>query len=393
MASIRLVKGKNRKFWEIKFGDRSRTPKQKAVRFKYETLEDPDKRARVERKMNVAFHDEGFDPWVQSWDDYKAGRSGDKITVMQAFNQFTTLSERRNYWNTDGTVTVQTNELERFAKFVGPDQPAQIINEQLIADFISIKDYAVRTRNRKLRTIKGFVNWLNEEKGLNIVCKIRAEREPEPKKKFMREDQMLAMAHCYEEHHSDSSYIDWNGHADAWRVMFYMGFRISEMLSMKRKHVGEHWVTVFRKGNKEIELEILPPAKEPLRRLLERTSHPEDQLVPLCVSTFRNKFNEVRDEALDRDARKLKPHSLRHGCATFWLARRVFPSVIQELLSHESIKTTMKYAKNIPGLAANQFKSAWEQGAPVTDLSQARGATGGINDKYMKLVKTGTNGR
>jgi site-specific recombinase XerD len=132
-----------------------------------------------------------------------------------------------------------------------------------------------------------------------------------------------------------------------FRTLALSGLRRAELLALKCRDVKEGYLFVYRgKGDKDRVAPI--PRKlslELLDYIRESGFEPPDRLFPI---------GKARLDALVKGyARKagiddLTPHSLRHYFATRLLELGVNLKYVQELLDHESIKTTAIYLDVIP---------------------------------------------
>ena len=99
--------------------------------------------------------------------------------------------------------------------------------------------------------------------------------------------------------------------------------------------------------------------------------------------------SEISDRSSKKPAYPLTFHELRHTFATFHLTSGEQPKVIQEILGHSSIKTTMDpYSHVIPGMqeeAAERLQRLLFGPTPVTLPSEEENAEKNGRDGQEKV--------
>jgi len=136
-------------------------------------------------------------------------------------------------------------------------------------------------------------------------------------------------------------------------LLYGCGIRVSELvgINLEDLDVGEGWLRVRGKGNKEREVPIGGRAAEAVTRHIEaRRAEPQERAL----------FVNPRGRRLtDRQVRRLvkfyalvvtgdstvHPHSFRHAYATHLLSDGADLRAIQELLGHARLSTTQKYTQ------------------------------------------------
>ncbi len=136
-------------------------------------------------------------------------------------------------------------------------------------------------------------------------------------------------------------------------LLYGCGIRVSELvgINLEDLDLGEGWLRVRGKGNKEREVPVGERAMRAVERYLE-------QRAPASVE--RALFLNARGRRLsDRQVRRLvkmyallatgdssvHPHSFRHAYATHLLTDGADLRAIQELLGHARLSTTQKYTQ------------------------------------------------
>ncbi len=147
----------------------------------------------------------------------------------------------------------------------------------------------------------------------------------------------------------------------AFELMYSSGLRVSELVSVNIQDFDfiEGWIRVMGKGSKEREVPITTTAIDLIGRYLAETrpllvdkdgNQDEDALLlnakggRITARSIRRLLHED-EEAKGLDA-SVSPHGLRHAFATHLLESGADVRAIQELLGHEKLSTTARYAHN-----------------------------------------------
>lgn len=141
--------------------------------------------------------------------------------------------------------------------------------------------------------------------------------------------------------------------------------RVSELVGTDTKDISfeKGKLTVTGKGNKERKVYLKPRAQYALLNYLNSRN---DDCEALFVSE-RNPHQRLKKEAVEKIVRKigervgieLFPHLIRHTAATIALDHGMPITEIQRMLGHNSISTTMLYAKaNDASVKTNHQKYA-----------------------------------
>ncbi len=207
--------------------------------------------------------------------------------------------------------------------------------------------------NRKLSSLRSFFKYLKRQHNIvnDKICHLKNLKQPEQLPYALTAQQTQKLIN----HIKPASNADWQAYRDyALLMLLYgLGLRISEALSLKAKDALKDQIIIKGKGNKERLLPIIPPVQKALKNYLSyRVSAPND---PLFISSRGNALNARAAQRLLEKIRielnlpdSLTPHALRHCFASHLLTEGVDLRAVQQLLGHESIVTTERY------LAVNQ---------------------------------------
>jgi site-specific recombinase XerD len=134
-------------------------------------------------------------------------------------------------------------------------------------------------------------------------------------------------------------------------VLYGAGLRIEEALALEVSDIdGARGVLRVRhgKGNRAREVKLSPALYQWLRRHWDRERPPLPYLLasrrtgrPPTQAAVRRAFALAEEQA--RLTKRVRPHVLRHSYATHLLEAGTDVRIIQALLGHRSVQTTMRY--------------------------------------------------
>ena len=207
-----------------------------------------------------------------------------------------------------------------------------------------------RSNARALSSIKNFFEYLNKQNSIESskILSIKSPKFQEPLPRPLSFKQVEKIFLNFKEKE-----INWirRRNQSIFLLMWGYGLRISEVLSIKLKHLKyTEFILVKSKGKKDRSLPILPELKKYIFKMLRE--------VPFCIKDDDYIFLGKRGKKLNpviiqRELSRIRreqhlpenttPHSLRHTFATQLLDNKVDLRSIQELLGHKSLSTTQKY--------------------------------------------------
>ena len=147
----------------------------------------------------------------------------------------------------------------------------------------------------------------------------------------------------------------------AFELMYSSGLRVSELVSVNISDFDfiEGWIRILGKGNKEREVPVTTTAIDLIGRylatvrptLVDKDGNQDEEALLLNANGGRITARSIRrllhqdEEAKGLDG-DVSPHGLRHAFATHLLEAGADVRAIQELLGHEKLSTTARYAHN-----------------------------------------------
>ncbi|MBS4074058.1 tyrosine recombinase XerC [Ameyamaea chiangmaiensis] len=213
------------------------------------------------------------------------------------------------------------------------------------------RDQALRSRARRLSSVKTFFRWLGRRCGVrnDAVALLATPRlkptvpRPLPVARAMEApDGIAALAHGPMEQRRDYA---------LFVLLYGTGLRISEALALNVGDVERlpASLRVRGKGGKERVVPLVPAVNEALRAW--RVAHPDPASdAPLFVGTRGGRLQPAIAQRAMRTWRAMAglpdhatPHALRHSFATHLMEAGADLRSIQELLGHASLSTTQRY--------------------------------------------------
>jgi site-specific recombinase XerD len=124
--------------------------------------------------------------------------------------------------------------------------------------------------------------------------------------------------------------------------MFYTGVRKSEILNLKRESFDLVNCTIKIYEEKTKQEKIIPFPNSLIKKITDYfNGNPEENnAFNVTLSQINYLFGGVMTEILGR---KIKPHLSRHGGGRYLLEKGVPITVVQKILGHTNISTTLRY--------------------------------------------------
>lgn len=216
------------------------------------------------------------------------------------------------------------------------------INLQKLEGFkvflVDSKGYSKTTANIRIRHIKAMFNkavqWQFLEK--SPADDLKQFKTPKGKHDFLTMQEIKKLF----------SVIENKEHLAIFNLLFWTGMRISEAINLEWDDIDldemiikvrskENWHT---KNYKERHIPIHPELIPHIKYLKEVSPY---KPVKFKYSSIEHMFQRYSKKS----GIKVTPHLLRHSIATALASEGVSPQVIQKILGHSNITTTMIYAK------------------------------------------------
>lgn len=241
-----------------------------------------------------------------------------------------------------GTVRQYVRELARFSEAIGKSF-LEVTNLD-IRQYVNSKN-STATKERIQVTIMVFYEWLIE---LGLV-----ENHPFPKMLKLSKEKRI---HRFVEYEAFQEIQNWmrENFSDRDYLMivfkFATGLRTAELLNMQVKDINfkNNSIYIFGKGKKERTVFFRPEIGQALQAYIERNKITQGYVWadqdgnPVYERYFSRLFEAAKKEF---GMEKFNPHISRHSFAVWMLNQGCDVAMLQALLGHEEIATTMLYTE------------------------------------------------
>ncbi len=240
--------------------------------------------------------------------------------------------------------------------------------------YLSSKDYARASINRRLSSIKSLHRWMvdTEKEESSPVAAVRGPKNAKMLPRHMTAEELLSLLECW---NADDEISQRN--STILELMYATGARISEIagLALQDLDLKQGQIRIMGKGFKERIVPIHPMACSSLQNYLanvrpriiarSKSSNSKTQFVfissrgnPMKADAIRRVFKESLARAgLDP---AFRPHDMRHSFATDLLEGGADLRTVQELLGHSSLSTTQIYTH----MSASHLREIYKQAHP-----------------------------
>jgi integrase len=236
----------------------------------------------------------------------------------------------RSLWRGKAYEMTAYRNVEHFISVVG-DLPLSEIRTTTIDDFVdevvgTIKDSTI---NRKLTSVHSVLKYAHDREWLAKMPKFQWQDEDEGRIRWLSDDEEFAMFYL----------LHLWGEVEVARFLAASvdtGMRRGELLKLEAKDVHGSWVRLW--VNKTKKARSVP--------LTERAQAALALGLPFQLNEY--KLRQVWDKlrvamGLEKDT-DFVLHALRHTAATRTLAKTGNLAIVQKLLGHRKIETTLRYA-------------------------------------------------
>lgn len=235
----------------------------------------------------------------------------------------------RALWTGKAYELTAYRNVEHFIKAVG-DLPLAEVRTTTVDDFIlavrgTIKDSTV---NRKLTNVHSILKFAHDREWIAKMPKFTWSAETEGRIRWLtvtEEVQMFALLGAW-------------GEVEVARfltVSIDTGMRRSEILNLQEKDVDGHWVRLW--VNKTKKARSVPLTERAQLALSSGTFDLNENKLRAIWTRLKNEMGLENDD-------DFVLHALRHTAATRTLAKTGNLAMVQKLLGHRKIETTLRYA-------------------------------------------------
>lgn len=335
---------------------------------------------QIEGQMNAAYYGSDWDPRKIKWKEYQrrkqladSGLLDSDTTVEDAIRLYIKDLVLQNRISSGKTKYQYEQVLTRFCNWLssGPFLVSDMMPEHG-GKWLQSLDVNPDTKGTYGVILSGFYSYLNQKGFINHIFKYHqkadSNNERAAKIKYLTEAQKDKICEHYRANREDllgaySGHVpDWMDYDGLINVLFYQGFRIGEIFDRQilRRDISlsTEKMTVTGKRNKTRKIDITPEGGEYIKKVYLETKDPNQNIFPHSEWQFRRILKECAKQSLGKEYDWVSPHNLRHSCGTYWASQGVPIPVIQKLLGHTNINTTLIYAQITDNTSRNAFRSA-----------------------------------
>jgi len=225
------------------------------------------------------------------------------------------------------------------------------VTKDQIAGYFTEKKYKTASINTLINGIKDFCKYQNITEHAIYQMKILEPEKRQPK--YITYDELLNAIKYYATYNNRG--MSAMKCSVLLKFLFMTGLRKSELLNLKREEIDLTNCVIKVYGIKDKE---------------ERLVYFPDTLIKELTDYFNselqesNAFNITKTELwwLTKKISKhlgknISPHTLRHSFATYLMNKKnVSPAIVQRIMGHSSIETTMIYANPDDKMAQEEYR-------------------------------------
>ena len=128
-------------------------------------------------------------------------------------------------------------------------------------------------------------------------------------------------------------------------LLYTLGLRISELVSLELTEISSEWVRVTGKGQKSRDIPLLPSTYTLMQAYIDEMRPRRFLFESEQGQLSENSLRYLVTKCFKRIGLKVTPHQLRHSYATALLNNNARIADVSELLGHASMATTQIYTK------------------------------------------------
>ena len=229
----------------------------------------------------------------------------------------------------------------------------EIIKEQeqftfnLMPYRIHISHLNAKTISKKLSAIRSFSEYLNSD-GIHVILKA---------------DESIKIAKTLPKPISHEHILEALKEAQLEEklvvlMLYTLGLRISELVSLQLEAIGDEWIRITGKGNKQRDVPLIASVKKLIDEYLSVNMRKKFLFEKKGEKLSENSLRYMITKVFGRVALKVTPHQLRHSYASSLLNSGAPIVDVSELLGHSSMATTQIYTKLGSALKQQNYNKA-----------------------------------
>ncbi|QSZ42633.1 tyrosine-type recombinase/integrase [Sulfurimonas aquatica] len=255
------------------------------------------------------------------------------------------IEQHRGY--SELTIKSYDESIKEGLNFIEIIEDKDVVIFNLMPYRIHISGLNSKTISKKLSAIRSFVSFLGDN-GLNIVLNSNdsvkvAKTLPKP---VSHEHILEALQNAKLQERLIVT------------ILYTAGLRISELSSLKLEDIGDEWIRVIGKGNKQRDIPLMNSTKLLIDEYLTTISAKKFLFEKNSEKLSENSLRYIVTKVFRNVSLKVTPHQLRHSYATSLLNGGAPIVDVGELLGHSSMATTQIYTKLGSALKQQNYNKA-----------------------------------
>lgn len=255
------------------------------------------------------------------------------------------LEKARGY--SDLTLKTYDEVLNEALSLIEVEEQSSVLHLNLMPYRIAIASLKQKTIAKKLSAIRSFCDFLTTQ-GEHVVLKAdESIKVPKTLPKPISHEYILeALERANEEERLVVT------------MLYTLGLRISELCGLELENIGEEWIRVVGKGNKQRDIPLLSTTAKLLKLYVGEQKPKKYLFEKNSQKLSENSLRYTITKVFERVALKVTPHQLRHSYATVLLNNNARITDVSELLGHSSMATTQIYTKLASTLKMQNYNKA-----------------------------------
>ncbi len=255
------------------------------------------------------------------------------------------LEELRGY--SDLTIKSYDESLKEAMNYIEitQDNKATIFN--LMPYRIKIAHLNPKTISKKLSAIRSFVAYLNDNGDCSVL---KADESVKVAKTLPKPISHAHILEALQQSEFEERLVV--------TMLYTLGLRISELVSLKLLDISSEWIRVLGKGDKQRDVPLISSTSDLIKEYLTLKSPKIFLFEKNGEKLSENSLRYIVTKVFKRVSLKVTPHQLRHSYATALLNNSAPIADVSELLGHSSMATTQIYTKLGSALKQQNYNKA-----------------------------------
>ncbi len=242
------------------------------------------------------------------------------------------LEKFRGY--SDLTLKSYDESLKEAFSFLEVEEQGKHTTLNLMPYRLHIANLKAKTISKKISAMRSFCSYLNDQ----------------GEKVSLKADESIKVPASLPKPINDAHIQEALSHAPMNEklvviLLYTLGLRISELVSLELKEISSEWVRVTGKGQKSRDIPLLPSTYTLMQSYIDEMRPRRFLFESEQGQLSENSLRYLVTKCFKRIGLKVTPHQLRHSYATALLNNNARIADVSELLGHASMATTQIYTK------------------------------------------------